>query len=300
MEWITAIRKAIQYMEDEILTITSPKEVAEHVHISPMYLQRGFQVMTGFTIGEYIRNRRLYLAALELVNTDAKVIDTALKYGYDTPESFTKAFSRFHGISPSQARSGAAPIKTFLSLKINITIQGGCQMDYKIKKMFPFRVIGFQKEFSFDEAYAEIPRFWDEIYEAYAHSVYAGNPPSNAYERAVTDNNIGEYGICIDDTGNGRFRYLIAGKYCGGEVPEGMELYEFPMGEWAVFDCIGAIPDALQKLNTRIFHEWLPGNPEYEIAGNANVEWYDWSGEKNASDYHSAIWIPVQKISTGK
>ncbi len=112
----------------------------------------------------------------------------------------------------------------------------------------------------------------------------------------MTGYGIGEYGICVDDLGNGKFRYLIAGKYAGGEVPEGMAVYEFPKGDWAVFDCIGPVPEALQSLNTRIFKEWLPGNPDYEISGNANVEWYDCiNGEKTDADYHSAIWIPVKK-----
>ena len=79
-------------------------------------------------------------------------------------------------------------------------------------------------------------------------------------------------------------------------MPEGMMLYEFPQSEWAIFDCVGAIPNALQSLNTQIFKEWLPGNPDYEIGGNSNVEWYDcMNGEKTDPDYHSAIWIPVKR-----
>ena len=169
-------------------------------------------------------------------------------------------------------------------------------MDYKIAPMFPFKVIGFQKIFDNETAYAEIPKFWDEICEKYAYSVYAGNAPANPFEQALVDNCIGEYGVCIDDIGGGRFRYLIAGKYTGGAVPEGMAVYEFPRNEWAVFDCIGPIPDALQSVNTRIFSEWLPGNPDYELSGNATVEWYDCvNGEKADPDYHSAIWVPVKK-----
>ena len=174
-------------------------------------------------------------------------------------------------------------------------------MDYKITPMFPFKVIGFQKEFDNETAYAEIPKFWDEICAKYAANVYAGNPPANPYEQALVDNCIGEYGVCIDDIGGGRFRYLVAGKYAGGEVPEGMVVYEFPRGDWAVFNCIGPIPESLQTVNTRIFREWLPGNPEYELCGNANVEWYDCvNGEKTDSDYHSAIWIPVKRKSQSR
>ncbi len=297
MEWLTGIRGAIQFMEKHLEEDISAQDVADAVYISPFFLQRGFALMTGYGIGEYIRNRRLYQAALRLRQTEEKVIDIALRYGYETPESFTKAFSRFHGVTPTQAREGAA-VKTFLPLTVSITIQGGSQMDFRITPMFPFKVIGFQREFDNETAYAEIPRFWDEICEKYAANVYAGNAPANAFEQALVDNCIGEYGVCIDDIGGGRFRYLVAGKYAGGDVPEGMTLYEFPRGDWAVFNCVGPIPEALQSLNTRIFQEWLPGNTDYELCGNASVEWYDCvNGEKTDADYHSAVWVPVRKKS---
>ncbi|MBQ5342678.1 MAG: AraC family transcriptional regulator [Oscillospiraceae bacterium] len=295
MEWTTCIRTAIEYMEEHLEDSISAQDVADRVNISPFFLQRGFSVMTGYGIGEYLRNRRLYQAALDLRDTDDRVIDIAVRYGYESQESFTKAFSRFHGVTPSQARAGAA-VNVFLPLRININIQGGNQMDYKIAPMFPFKVIGFEKIFENETAQAEIPKFWDEICEKYANNVYAGNEPANPYEKALVDNCIGEYGVCIDDIGEDRFRYLVAGKYTGGEVPEGMTLYEFPRGDWAVFNCIGPNPQTLQSVNNRIFSEWLPGNPDYELSGNATVEWYDCiNGEMTDPDYHSAIWIPVRK-----
>jgi AraC family transcriptional regulator len=251
--------------------------------------------MTGCGIGEYIRNRRLYQAARDLKETEDKVIEIALRYCYETPESFTKAFSRFHGATPSQVRDGAAG-KVFLPLTIKLSVQGGSQMAVKIAPMFPFKVIGFQKIFDNETAYAEIPKFWNETCEKYANRVYAGNAPANPYEQALVDNCIGEYGVCIDDIGGGKFRYLIAGKYTGGAVPDGMVVYEFPRNEWAVFDCIGPNPQTLQSVNTRIFSEWLPGNPDYELSGNATVEWYDCvNGEMTDPDYHSAIWVPVKR-----
>ena len=204
--------------------------------------------MTGYSVAEYIRNRRLYLAAMELKSDNAKVIDVAYDFGYETPESFTKAFTRFHGVSPTDVKQGS-PVKIFLPLSIKIDITGGDKMDVKIRNLFGFKVIGFAKEFSYETAYEEIPKYWDEICEKYTANVYAGNP-----------------------------------------------LYEFPQDEWAIFDCVGAIPNALQSLNTRIFKEWLSGNPDYEISGNANVEWYDcMNGEKTDPDYHSTIWIPVKR-----
>ena len=297
MEWLTSIRTAIDYMEQHLEEDISAQDVADQVYISPFFLQRGFSLMTGYGIGEYLRNRRLYQAAIDLLKSDEKVIDIAFRYCYDTPESFTKAFTRFHGATPSQVRSGAA-VNVFLPLKINLTIQGGSQMDYKIAPMFPFKVIGFQKIFDTETSYSEIPRFWNEICEKYANSVYAGNAPANPYEQALVDNCIGEYGVCIDDIGDGKFRYLIAGKYTGGEIPEGMVVYGFPRGNWAVFNCVGPNPETLQSINTRIFNEWLPGNPEYELYGNATVEWYDCvNGIMTDPDYHSAIWVPVKAKS---
>ena len=295
MEWLTSIRTAIDYIDEHLEENISAQDVADRVNISPFFLQRGFSLMTGYGIGEYIRNRRLYQAAVDLKQTEWKVIDIALKYCYETPESFSKAFSRFHGVTPSQVRDGAA-IKVFLPLTIKLSVQGGSQMDYKIAPMFPFKVIGFQKVFDNENAYTEIPKFWDEICEKYANNVYAGNAPANPYEQALMDNCIGEYGVCIDDIGGGKFRYLIAGRYTGGAIPEGMVVYEFPRNEWAVFDCIGPNPQTLQSVNTRIFSEWLPGNPDYELSGNATVEWYDCiNGEISDLDYHSAIWVPVKK-----
>ena len=268
--------------------------MARAVHLSPFFLQRGFSLLTGWGVGEYLRNRRLYEAALDLQKGSEKVIDIALRYVYETPESFTKAFARFHGATPTQIRAGAT-IRAFLPMTIQISVQGGSKMEPKITPMFPFKLIGFQKVFTYEEAYSEIPKFWDETCERYANNVYAGNPPANPYEQALMDNCIGEYGVCIDDLSDGRFRYLIAGKYTGGPVPEGMVLYEFPRGEWAVFDCVGPNPQTLQSVNTRIFREWLPGNPTYELSGNATVEWYDClHGEMTDPDYHSAIWVPVQ------
>ena len=286
MEWLSSIRTAINYMEEHLTDDISAQDVAARVHLSPFFLQRGFSLMTGCGIGEYMRNRRLYQAARDLKETEDKVIEIALRYCYDTPESFTKAFSRFHGATPSQVREGA----------IKLSVQGGSQMDVKIAPMFPFKVIGFQKIFDNETAYAEIPKFWNETCEKYANRVYAGNAPANPYEQALVDNCIGEYGVCIDDIGGGKFRYLIAGKYTGGAVPEGMVVYEFPRNEWAVFDCIGPNPQTLQSVNTRIYSEWLPGNPDYELSGNATVEWYDCvNGEMTDPDYHSAIWVPVKR-----
>ncbi len=277
MEWTESLKRAINYMEEHLLNDIGAEEVADAVYMSPFYFQKGFKIMTGYSVGEYIRCRRLYMAALDVIADREKVIDLAYKYGYDTPESFTKAFSRFHGMSPMQMKGDSHKIKTFLPLTISVSTKGGNEMDYVVEKMEAIKVVGYEKNFTFEAAYQEIPRFWDEVM-------------SNAKNEGV-----GEFGICIENISGGKeFHYMVAGRYQGGSVPEGMKIYEVPAMEWAKFKCVGPMPGALQAVNSKIFKEWLPGNPDYEIAMGMNIEWYS-CGDTSAADYESAIWIPVKK-----
>ena len=167
-------------------------------------------------------------------------------------------------------------------------------MKVKVTPMFPIKLIGFEKEFSFDNSCVEIPKFWDEICEKHCTRIYAGQNPETPEEHAIVDNCIGEYALCMDDDGKS-FRYMVAGRYTGGEVPKGMKLVELERGDWAVFDCYGPNPKTLQETNTKIFNEWIPNNNEYKVRGNYNIEWYDCTADKNDENYHSAIWIPVKK-----
>lgn len=294
MEWTASFKKAIDYMEEHLLEDIGAEETAKAVHISSFYFQKGFKIMTGLTISEYIRNRRLYLAGLEVISRKAKVIDLAYKYGYDTPESFTKAFTRFHGLSPMQLKEEPFKIRTFLPLTIEVTIKGGNKMDFVIEKMEPMKMIGFETLCSFDESYQELPGFWDKFCKKYLHPMPASEHIEGETKQVIADCRIGEFGICMDEPETKKCRYMIGGIYKGGKVPEGMTVIEIEGYEWAKFKCKGAMPDALQTVNTRIFREWLPGNPEYEIAANMSVEWYE-KGDTRSSDYESAIWIPVKR-----
>lgn len=283
-------------MEQHLLEVKGAEAIANEVYISSYYLQKGFKVMTGYTMSEYVRNRRLYMAALDVIMDKEKVIDIAYKYGYETPESFTKAFSRFHGYTPMQIKSDGRKIKVFLPLTISISIQGGNDMDYVVEKMKEFKVIGFERSFSFDSSYQEIPKFWDETFHQYVEALCAGKKPEGELEETICNCGIGGFGICIDDAREtGKFRYLIAGVYTEGTVPEGMTVYEVPEMDWAKFKCKGPIPGSIQAVNTKIFQEWFPGNPDYEMAIGINIEWYSKEGNTTDTDYESAIWIPIRK-----
>lgn len=296
MEWITALKKAIDFMEANLCNDISADDVAKEVCISSFYLQKGFAIVTGFSLMEYVRNRRLYNAAQDILKNEEKIIDIAYKYCYETPESFTKAFSRFHGITPREVCKNPSSIKTFVPLKIIISIKGGFTMDkleFTTEVLDEFTVIGFEKEFAFDQGYNLIPKYWDEINKISMPVLFYGKKPETDIEKAICENGIGQFGVCIDDLGANRFKYMIAGHYKGGPVPEGMKLFTFPKLEWAKFKCFGPLPTALQDLNTKIFREWLPGNAEYEMSAGFNIEYYT-KGE-NGPNYESGIWFPIKK-----
>lgn len=139
MDWVDAISKAIQYIEEHITEELTADRISENINISSFYFQKGFAMLCGFTIVEYIRNRRLALAGNDLATGDEKIIDIAMKYGYDSPDSFTRAFTRFHGVTPTAARKEQVMLKSFAPLKVKLSLEGGYIMDYRIvkKKLLP-------------------------------------------------------------------------------------------------------------------------------------------------------------------
>ena len=296
MDWINTIKGTISYIENNLCDTICADEIASKMGVSSYYLQKGFKLMTGYTIAEYIKNRRLYLAGVELVSGNDKIIDVAYKYGYETPESFTKAFFRFHGFNPSRTKENVKNIKVFLPLKVTIVIEGGESMDYTIEKKSATTFIGFVREFDVKTSYQDIPKFWDEINEKVMAPLQNRDfEPKSDIEKAIVDNAVCEYGICIEEDvkSGGKFKYMIGGKYNGGDVPEGMELYEVPALEWAIFNVVGPMPGALQSVNSKIYKEWLP-NSEYSIATGVDIEWYS-DGDTQDANYQSAIWIPIKK-----
>lgn len=283
MGWMESIGKAIGYIEDHITQELSIEEIAKQVSVSPFYFQKGFSLLCGYTVAEYIRKRRLALAGGEVVATDAKIIDIALKYGYDSPDSFTKAFSRFHGVTPALARKDGITLKAFAPLKIKLSLEGGYLMDYKITKKDSFTVVGDCKTFPYENAKALIPAFWAEHFASGKGKTVCGM-----------------YGINHDENMSGdQFEYLIADDYHPAmDVPEGFVTRVIPAFTWAVFPCRGAMPASMQSVNSRIYSEWLPACKDYEIAAGYCVEMYDdpqkFPGGTGDENYYSEIWIPVK------
>lgn len=283
MDWTECISTAVSYIEDNITEELTVGDIAKRAMISPFYFQKGFAMLCGFTAGDYIKKRRLALAAGELMDGDSKVIDIAFKYGYDSPDSFTKAFTRFHGSTPSAVRKGEGTIKSFAALKIKLTLEGGYGMDYKLMKKDQFTIIGIAKTFTYEEGPAKIPALWAEFMQEGKGELICPM-----------------YGVNIDESmGNNAFEYLIADNYSPErDIPEGFVTRVIPAHAWAVFPCKGPMPKVMQETMKKIFSEWLPQGG-YDFAAGYNIEMYadptQYPKGTEDENYYAEIWIPVKQ-----
>ncbi|MDE7250306.1 MAG: AraC family transcriptional regulator, partial [Lachnospiraceae bacterium] len=273
MEWVQSINKAIEYMEKHLTEDIHCEDVSRYVHISSFHFQRMFNLFTSMTVGEYIRKRRLSLAGEELTRKNTKVIDVAFKYAYNSSESFTKAFTRFHGITPRQAKKGNE-LKSFNKLVVKISVEGGTIMDYRIEKKEGFRLLVYASMFTEESSEKGIPAFWEEYYR------------NELYKKAP-----GYLGICAQEKDSAEeFMYGIG---CDAddvkEIPEGFQIINIPAYTWAIFKCVGPTPDAIRKTWEDIYREWLPG-ADYELIPDFDIENY-LPGDNTSCDYVSEIWI---------
>lgn len=284
MDCISMLQESINFMEEHLLEPINYEDVARHLYVSNYHFHRIFSMFTGYTANEYIRMRRLSMAGQELILSDAKVIDIALKYGYDTPESFTRAFTRFHGVSPVVAKRSGIPLKSFNRLIIKLKLEGGSVLDYRIEKKEAFKVLAkvkqFRNEITVDPKNHEISDFWDECGQTKVFDVLN-----------QTCSNGDVYGICSPTTKESDyFSYGIGKLYDGSEVPEGFELCEIKPTLWAVFQCFGKDGDCISDMWDRIHTEFLPCS-DYSMQDGPDFELYP----ANSGELFCEIWIPVER-----
>lgn len=266
------IQAALDYVEANLTEDIDVHDVAARAYVSAFHFQRIFSSLCGVPLGEYIRRRRLTQAAQELLR-GAKVIDTAMKYGYDSPDSFARAFRRFHGVLPSQAGQPGVTLVSFAPMKIQMHQGGGTMLEYKIVEKAPFTVVGYKKQFNNETSYQEIPEWWGE-------------------KQGQQSDVMGMFGVCIDTDGK-LFDYMIADLYSPWKaVPEGCVTHTIPGGAWAVFPCtLGT----LQETNTKMWRDWLPACTEYKLAGGYNLEFYYELNEADPPSSGVELWLPIVK-----
>ena len=229
MNWIEGISEALEYIETNLTGELKIEDIAAKAFVSPYYFQKSFSLLCGFTVGEYIRNRRLASAGKDLLSGNEKVIDIALKYGYDSTDGFTKAFTRFHNATPTAVRKSGHPIKLYAPLKLELFVKGGYVMDYRIGKQEAFKVkvnIDEKKEAIYYIDDGNLPDFmWFALGMQYEKEM-----PRCSLFKADPDENGQEF-----------------------------KTVEIPEVTWAIFKCCGVSRDeAREKTFARIKNEWLP------------------------------------------
>ncbi|MFC1921372.1 GyrI-like domain-containing protein [Chloroflexota bacterium] len=290
MEWSERMNAAVDYIEDNLAGEIDFAEAANRSFCSTFHFQRMFLALSGITPAEYARQRRLTLAATELSSNNARVIDIAMKYGYTSPDSFTRAFRNLHGITPQAAREPGVTLTAFPRISFNIVSNGGKDMDYKIieKPAFPVALTVRQFTNIDGQCYKDIPEWWEEFLaspDCEALTALSGDKPGIVTGGVML-------GVCYGEVETGEFYYGIGVELPEGASPGKFEKMEIPATTWAVFDCTLA---NVQDVTKRIFGEWYVSTG-YEHPGGPDLEVYlSELSEGSEEDIKCEIWAPVIK-----
>lgn len=285
MEWDEKLQGIIDYVENHLQRKEEPvdkEEISKIAGCSYGFFQKVFSYMNGISFAEYVRSRKLTLAGYDLKSTNLKVIDISYKYGYDSPTSFSKAFQLFHGISPKEARNP----DTVLKVVPKMQIMERQEYSWKLEQKEGFRLVGKSITLSCENNlhYQKIPEFWNECQRngifAKLISIDSGNPQGL----------FGLFGAYDEQSNEMEYSIMAISEE---KLPQGFNEIYIPKATWAVFDCRGAVPWAIQKGWKYLNEEWLVKYP-FQHAECPEMEWY--SGQ-NAydSEYLSQIWIPVME-----
>ncbi len=289
MDSLKNMNAAMHYIENNLTNEIDFKEVARLALCSEYHFKRMFSFLAGISLSDYIRCRRLTLAAFELKNSNVKVIDVAIKYGYNSPDSFSRAFQNLHGITPSEARNSNHSLKAYSPMTFQLSVQGGNEMNYRIEEKEPFRIIGIQKR---------VPIIFNGVNEEIASMWKSLNPGSIQTLKILS--NIEPNGIISASTNFSEGRMEEKGEldhYIGvattKDCPEQFTQLEVAASTWAIFEAVGPFPDALQNVWGRIYSEWFPSS-NYELAEGPEILWNE-SKEVSSPNFRSEIWVPVLK-----
>jgi AraC family transcriptional regulator len=284
MEWLKRLSQAIDYIEDNLAGDISYDEAAKIACCSTYYFQRMFSYVAGITLSDYIRRRRMTKAAFELQVSQAKIIDIGLKYGYDSPTSFNRAFQSVHGVAPNAARLEGTKLNAYPRISFTISVTGGDGMRYRIETKAPIRIVGVRTELkeNIEQNFEIVPAFWDTTLKSNSFSEIIKLADQNPH---------GILGITAYQNPDEIYYYIATSS--SKAVPEKMVEYEIPAATWVIFECEGRFPDSIQTIFRRFLTEWLPFSG-YEYAQLPDIEVYPVSNQKLMGG-HSEVWIAVEK-----
>jgi AraC family transcriptional regulator len=280
---------ALNHIEENLTNDIDFKEVARLAFCSEYHFKRMFSFLAGVTLSEYIRRRRLTLAAFELSDSNIRIIDIAIKYGYNSPDSFTRAFQSLHGVTPSEARNNGQSLKAYPRMTFQLTIKGGNEMNYRIQEKEAFRMVGIKKRVPiiFHGVNPEIAAMWESLDSETIHNL-------------KNLSNVEPLGLLSASTNFSEERMEEKGEldhYIGvattKECPDHLTQLEIPASTWAVFEAVGPFPDTLQNVWGRIYSEWFPSS-NYEQLEGPEILWNEHK-DVTSPTFKSEIWIPVLK-----
>ncbi len=279
MDWLNRMNEALDYIEAHLDEEIACETLARIACCSTYHFQRMFAYMAGMPLSEYIRRRRMAMAAVDLT-AGMSVMNAAVKYGYESATAFNRAFQNMHGIAPSRVREDGAAVKAFPKLRFHLTLSGGTELDYRIEHREGFTVVGLSEPLSerLEDNFAVVPKLWQRVAE-------------NGYiERLIAMNHRMPYGLLgVSLCHESHWRYVI-GVSSDEPAPE-LERFEIGSLMWAIFPGEGACPQAIQALEQRVVTEWLPTSG-YEYADGPDLEVY-LSPDPQQSRFE--VWIPVVK-----
>jgi AraC family transcriptional regulator len=288
MDLLREMNNALSYIEDNLTNDIDFTEVARLAFCSEYHFKRMFSFLAGVTLSEYIRRRRLTLAAFELNSSNVRIIDVAVKYGYNSPDSFTRAFESLHGITPSEARNNGQSLKAYPQMTFQLSIKGGSEMNYRIEEKEAFRIVGIKKRVPliYNGVNPEIASMW-------------GSLNTETIIKLKSLSNVEPFGLLSASTNfsEGRMEGGELDHYIGvatdNEVPDNLAYLEVPASTWAVFESVGPFPDTLQNVWGRIYSEWFPSS-NYEQIDGPEILWNE-NKDMTSPTYKSEIWIMVSK-----
>ncbi|MDR1541936.1 MAG: AraC family transcriptional regulator [Clostridiales bacterium] len=292
MDAFAQLNMAMQYIEEHLMEEIDAQELSRIAYCSEYHFRRMFSFLAGMPLGEYIRRRRLALAATVLKNSKEKIIDLTLRMGYNSPDAFAKAFQNMHGVSPSQARKNNVALKAFPPMTFRLIIQGGTEMNYRIVEKEAFFIAGIKKR---------IPLIY-EGKNPHMDSMWASLTIDDFTELKQLSN-VEPTGILCVSANFTEGRFLAEGDYVDEYIgvattkvaPNRWEILSIDACTWAAFTTVGEFPKTLQDTWARIFTEWFPTSG-YESTGGPEILWNE-SPNTTKPDYKSELWIPITKGS---
>ncbi|HOJ77730.1 MAG TPA: AraC family transcriptional regulator [Bacillota bacterium] len=288
MDLLKGMNDALDYIEAHLAGEIDYKKAASFACCSEYHFQRMFAFLSGITLAEYIRRRRLTLAAFELINSKVKVIDVAIKYGYNSPVSFARAFQTLHGITPSAARKRGQSLRAFPRMTFQLSIRGVNAMNYRIVEKEAFRIVGIMKRVPivFHGVNPEIAAMWESLNEELIVQIKG---LSNVEPRGIISASANFSEGRMEE--KGELDHYI-GVATTKECPANLVQLEVPASTWAVFEAVGPFPDTLQNVWGRIYSEWFPAS-QYELTEGPEILWNE-QKDLTAPNFRSEIWIPVK------